>query len=142
MIDDKPIEDLTQAEIIEAMAEPIQQQVNTVDDSIAALKALGVRDISDLDMKSTMNEAMKNIQLQQTLQDFHRQSKDKKSIRDYLEQHIKFLHGISPGKTMAFIVDNMTVEHAQAVLKTTAKMSDVDEAIIKKHLKILKKKYI
>lgn len=141
MTDNTTLENLTTAEIIEALNEPLQESANSLDMSIDELKALGVRDISNVDIKATMDEALKNIQVQRTLQDLTRESKDKKSIRDYLEHHIKFLQSISPGKTLAFIVNNMTVEHASAVLTTTAKMTNVDDKIIRKHLKILKKKY-
>jgi hypothetical protein len=142
-IEDKPLEELTPDEIVEAMVEPLQPAVNTLEENSEELKAMGIRDINELtniDEANAMKEAMKNIQIQKTLQDYHRGSTDKKSPRVYLEHHIDFLTKVSTGKTKADIVNGMTVEHAIAALKTTAKM-ELPEAVVKKHLKILKKKY-
>lgn len=140
-IDDKPIEDLTKEEIIEAISTTPQEPANSLEESAEELKALGIRDINDVDVSKAMGEAMKNVQIQKTLSDITRGSKDKKSPKDYLEHHIKFLAHISPGKDEKAIAESLTVEHAQAVLKTTAKMDDLPVEVIKKHLKTLKKKY-
>lgn len=136
----KPVEDFTQSEIIEALNTPIQPNVLSPDE-IDELKKSGVRDISEIDMAQLMAEATKTVQVQRTLQDIQRASRDKKSPREYLEQHIEFLASIS-NKSKAQIVETMTVDHAIAALKTTAKMNDVPELVIKKHLKMLRKKYI
>ena len=141
MIDDKPVEELTRDEIVEAINTPLQPPVNNIEESAEELKAMGIRDISDADEQDAMNEALKNVQLTKVLEDSARGQKDKKSIKDYLEHHSKFLESISPGKDLKFIVGNMTIEHARAVLKTTAKMDNIPEAVLKKHLKTLKKKY-
>lgn len=137
---DKPIEDLTEDEIKEALMEPLQPAVNTLEESSAELKAMGFRDISDADEAKILNEAMKNVQIQRTLSDIHRGTIDKKSPKDYLEHHVEFLSKISPGKTKSQIVEKITLEHAAAILKTTAKM-EIPEPLLKKHLKWLKKKY-
>jgi len=142
MSDDKPIEDLTKEEIGEALATPSQTQINHLEESSEELKAMGIRDIKDAPTEAAIAEAMKNIQIQKTLSDITRGSKDKRSPKDYLEHHIKFLASISPGKTLAQIADGLTVEHAQAVLKTTAKIDELPDDVIKKHLKTLRKKYI
>jgi len=141
MIDDKPVEELTRDEIVEAINTPLQPPVNNIEESAEELKAMGIRDISDADEQDAMNEALKNVQLTKVLEDSARGQKDKKSIKDYLESHAKFLLSVSPGKTLGFIVQNITIEHARAVLKTTAKMDNIPEAVLKKHLKTLKKKY-
>ena len=108
--------------------------------TIEDLKAMGIRDINDVNIAEAMGEAMKNIQIQRTLHDIERHSTDKRSPRDYLEHHVDFLVRVSPGKTKADIINKMTVEHAMDALKITAKM-DIPEAVVKKHLKVLKKKY-
>ena len=133
-------EDLTSADIVEAMMEPAQQPANSLEESATELKAMGIRDISDADEKGAMEEAMKNIQITKVLEDSRNARAPKKSIKEHLEHHAKFLLSVSPGKTLGFIVEHMTVEHAKAVLKTTAK-TEVDDAVIKKHLKTLRKKY-
>jgi hypothetical protein len=140
MSDDKPIEDLTAEEIGEALTTTLQEPANSLEESAEELKAMGVRDINDIDVSAAMAEAMKNVQIQKTLADITRGSEDKKSPKDYLEHHIKFLARISEGKDEKGIAESLTLEHAKAVLKTTAKMELPDE-VIKKHLKTLKKKY-
>lgn len=141
-IEDKPLEELTKEEVREALLTPVQPAVNSLDESAEELKAMGFRDISDADgvEKEIMDEAFKNVQIQRTLDDIKRGSVDKRGAKDYLEHHIEFLTKISTGKTKADIVKNMTVEHAQAALKISAKM-EIDEPLLKKHLKNLKKKY-
>lgn len=134
-------EDLTSADIVEAMTEPAQQPANSLEESSAELKAMGIRDIADANDQGAMEEAMKNVQITKVLEDSRNARAPKKSIKEHLEHHAKFLVSVSPGKTLGFVVGNMTVEHAQAVLKTTAKMDNVPEAVIKKHLKTLRKKY-
>ena len=141
MTQDKPIEDLTQAEIIEALNTSVQKPINTLDETIDDLKAMGIRDISSANDKKIMSEALKNIQIQKTLNDISRGSKDNKSPREYIEHHANFLAQISNGKTVKQILDTMTVEHVNAALKITAKMDELPEAVIKKHLRTLKKKY-
>ena len=116
------------------------ESANTLDETIEDLKAMGIRDINDVNIAEAMGEAMKNIQIQRTLHDIERHSTDKRSPRDYLEHHIDFLVRVSPGKTKADIINKMTVEHAMDALKITAKM-DIPEAVVKKHLKNLRKKY-
>jgi len=133
------LEDLSKEEIVEALNEAPARPANNLEESADELKAMGIRDISDADDRAAMEEAMKNVQITKVLQG--RGTSDKKSIKDYLEHHAKFLHSVSPGKTLSFIVTNLTVEHAQAVLKTTAKIENIPEDVIKKHLKTLKKKY-
>ena len=133
------LEDLSKEEIVEALNEAPARPANNLEESADELKAMGIRDISDADDRAAMEEAMKNVQITKVLQG--RGGNDKKSIKDYLEQHVKFLESVSPGKTLSFIVTNLTVEHAQAVLKTTAKIENIPEDVIKKHLKTLKKKY-
>lgn len=130
------IESLTD---VDALAEQIIP-ANTLEESAEELKAMGFRDISDADEAAIMNEAMKNVQVQRTLSDLTRGTTDKKSARDYLEHHLDFLCRISPGKTKADIVKSLSYEHAAAILKTTAKM-EIPEALLKKHLKNIKKKY-
>ena len=141
-ITDKPIEDLTETEILEALVETPQPPVNTLEETAEELKAMGIRDISEADdlQREALKEAIKNIQFQRSLQDYERGSVDKKTPKDYLLQHVEFLVRISPGKTKEEIIQNMNVEHAQAALKITAKM-DLPEPLVKKHLKWLKKKY-
>ena len=138
--DDKPIEDLTAEEIGEALVTPPQEPVNTLEESVEELKAMGIRDINEINVQEAIGEAMKNIQIQKTLSDITRGSKDKKSPKEYLEHHIKFLARISEGKDEKTIANSLTLEHAKAVLKTTAKM-ELDDSVIKKHLKTIKKKY-
>lgn len=139
-IEDKPIEELTKVEIADAVVEPLQPAVNSLDESAEELKSMGFRDIDDIDEKEAMQEAMKNVQIQRTLNDIKRNSSDKKSPKDYLEQHALFLSNISNGKTKKDIIQSMTLEHAAAALKTMAKM-EIPEPLLKKHLKNLKKKY-
>lgn len=140
-IEDKPIEDLTKEEITEALLTEEQPPVNSLKENAKELKAMGIRDISEVDEKEAMQQAMKNIQIQRTLNDMKRKSVDNRSPRDYLEQHIEFLVKISPKKKRKKdIAQNMTMEHAAAVLKLSAKM-DLPEKLLKKHLKNLKKKY-
>jgi len=134
-------EDLTTSDIVEAMMETPQPPANALEELAEELKAMGIPVISKADDKQAMERAMKDVQITRVLEDARGARTPKKSIKEYLEHHIKFLLSVSPGKTIKFIVDNMTIEHAQAVLKTTAKMNDVPEAIIKKHLKTLRKKY-
>jgi len=133
-------EDLTTEDIVTAMMEPVQKPALDTSD-LAMLKQAGLRDISELSTDNTMAEIAKSVQITQVLEDYSNSKTPKKSIKEHLEHHAKFLLSVSPGKDLAFIVGNMTVEHARAVLKTTAKMDDVPEAVIKKHLKTLKKKY-
>lgn len=140
-IEDKPLEELTKEEILEAVTTKKQDSINHLEESTEELRAMGIRDISEVDVTNVMKEAMKNVQIQKTLSDITRKSKDKRSPKDYLEHHIKFLARISPGKDEKTIAEGLTVEHAQAVLKTTAKMDDLPVEVIKKHLKTLKKKY-
>lgn len=139
-IEDKPIEDLSKDEITEALLEEEQPPVHTLKESAKDLKAMGIRDISELDENEAMNQAMQNIQIQRTLNDMKRKSTDNRSPRDYLEQHLEFLVKVSKKKRKKDIAKNMTLEHARAVLKLTAKM-DLPEKLLKKHLKNLKKKY-
>lgn len=139
-MEDKPIEDLTKEEITEALLTEHQPPVNNLKENAKELKAMGIRDINELDEQEAMNKALKNIQIQRTLHDIQRRSKDNRSPRDYLEQHIEFLVSISPKKKKKDIAKNMTLEHAAAVLKLTAKM-DLPEKLLKKHLKNLKKKF-
>jgi len=134
-------EDLSTEDIVSAMMEPVQQPANSLEESAAELKAMGFRDISQADDKGAMAEAMKNVQITKVLEDAHNANQPKMTIKEHLEHHIKFLLSVSPGRTIGFIAENMTVAHAQAVLVTTAKMNDVPEAVIKKHLKTLRKKY-
>ena len=141
MSDDKPVEDLTAEEIGEALITTPQPQIDHLEESAEELRAMGIRDIKDAPQAEAIAEAMKNIQIQKTLSDITRGTEDKRSPKEYLEHHIKFLTSISPGKTESQVAAGMTLEHAQAVLKTTAKMDNVPEAVIKKHLKTLKKKY-
>jgi hypothetical protein len=133
-------EDLTTEDIVSAMMEPPQKPALDVND-IEMLKQAGLRDISELDDGDTMTEIAKSVQITQVLEDYNSSKTPKKSIKEYLDQHLKFLLSVSPGKDLGFIVNNMTVEHAQAILKTSAKMNNVPEAVIKKHLKTLRKKY-
>ena len=137
---DTNIDSLSKEEIIEALETLPAESANTLDETIEDLKAMGIRDINDVNIAEAMGEAMKNIQIQRTLHDIERHSIDKRSPRDYLEHHIDFLVRVSPGKTKADIINKMTVEHAIDALKITAKM-DIPEAVVKKHLKVLKKKY-
>lgn len=142
--DDKPVEDLTKEEIADAIMTDLKHPTipaNTLEESAEELKAMGVRDINDVDMNGAMAEAMKNIQIQKTLSDITRGSQDKRSPKDYLEHHVKFLAQISEGKDEKAIAEGLTLEHAKAVLKTTAKMEGLDDDVIKKHLKTIKKKY-
>ena len=137
---DTNIDSLSKEEIIEALETLPAESANTLDETIEDLKAMGIRDINDVNIAEAMGEAMKNIQIQRTLHDIERHSIDKRSPRDYLEHHIDFLVRVSPGKTKADIINKMTVEHAMDALKITAKM-DIPEAVVKKHLKNLRKKY-
>ncbi|RLC46965.1 MAG: hypothetical protein DRH57_05000 [Candidatus Cloacimonadota bacterium] len=141
MSDELKREDLTTEDIVAAMMEPIQQPANSLEESAAELKAMGFRDISQADDKGAMAEAMKSVQITKVLEDSHNANQPKMTIKEHLEHHAKFLLSVSPGKDLAFIVGNMTVEHAQAILITTAKMNNVPDAVIKKHLKTLRKKY-
>ncbi len=134
------LEGLTATDIAEALIEPLQPSVNSLEESAEELRAMGFRDITEYDQQTIMDEAMKNIQIQRTLSDIQRGTTDKKSARDYLEQHLDFLCRISPGKTKADIAQKMTFEHAEAILKTTAKM-EIPAPLLKKHLKALKKKH-
>ena len=134
------LEDLTAVEIAEAAVEPLQPSVNSLEESAEELKAMGFRDISDADKEQIMNEAMKNVQIQRSLSDLQRGSTDRRSARDYLENHLEFLCKLSPGKSKSDIAQKMTIEHAAAILKTTAKM-EIPDPLLKKHLKMLKKKY-
>jgi hypothetical protein len=134
------IESLTSVEIADALIEQPQPSANNLEESSEELKAMGFREITDVDQAKIMNEALKNVQIQRTLNDLQRGSHDKKSARDYLEHHIDFLCRISPGKTKVDIAKSLTYEHAVAILKTTAKM-EIPEALLKKHLKTIKKKY-
>ena len=134
------LDGLTKADIAEALLEPPQPAANSIDESAAELRAMGFRDISEYDQSEIMAEAMKNIQIQRSLDDYQRGSHDKRSARDYLESHLDFLCRISPGKTKAMIAEKMTLEHAAAILKTTAKM-EIPMPLLKKHLKAVKKKY-
>ncbi len=70
----------------------------------------------------------------------NRGTTDRRSPREYLEQHLDFLVKISPGKTKKDVISKMTWEHARDVLKITAKM-ELPELVIKKHLRTLKKKF-
>lgn len=133
-------EDLTTEDIVSAMMEPVQQPALDASD-IEMMKKAGLRDISALNNNEMLSEIAKSVQITQVLEDAHNASHPKMTIKEHLEHHAKFLVSVSPGKDLAFIVVNMTVEHAKAVLKTTAKMDDVPEAVIKKHLKTLRKKY-
>ena len=143
MEEDKPIEELTKEEITEAMLTSNQPSIHEISESGSELKAMGVRDIKELEAseQEAMKEAMKNIQIQRTLDDYRRGSIDKKSIKEYLEDHITFLTRISPGKQKSDIAKNLTYEHASAILKITAKMTDIPEKLLKKHIKQIKRKY-
>lgn len=134
------LDGLTSTDIVEALIEPPQPAANSLQESAEELKAMGFRDISEFNQQEIMDEAMKNIQIQRTLSDIQRGTTDKKSARDYLEQHLDFLCRISPGKTKSMIAEKMTLEHAEAILKTTAKM-EIPQPLLKKHLKALKKKH-
>lgn len=138
--DDKQIDELSASELNEALLTPLQEPVNSLDESIEELKAMGIRDINDVNVSAAIGEAMKNIQIQKTLSDITRGSRDKRSPKDYLENHIKFLEKVTEGKDFKHILNSMTIEHAKYVLKITAKM-DLPDEVIKKHLKTLKKKY-
>lgn len=141
MLHNKPIESPTKQEIIDALTCTPIISANSLDESIDELKAMGIRDINTVDIPKAMNEALKNnVQIQKTLQDINRQSKDKKSIRDYLEHHINFLASIS-NKSHRDIINGMSIEHAIDALKITAKMDNIPEEIVKKHLKTLRKKF-
>lgn len=141
MIVDKPIDELTAAEVIEALNSNPITSANSLEESVEELKAMGIRDINSVDVPKAMSEALKNnVQVQKTLQDITRNSTDKRSIREYLEHHIEFLASIS-NKSKKDIVNLMTLDQAQAALKITAKMNDVPDEIIKKHLKTLRKKF-
>lgn len=131
---------LSKTEIVEAILEPKQQPANSLEESADELRAMGIPDISDADDKQAMAEAMKNIQITKVLDDARNANAPKKSVKDVLENHAKFLLSVSPGKTINEIVQSITVDHAYAVLKTTEKR-EVDTAVLKKHLKTLKKKY-
>lgn len=134
--------DLNKGEIVSALIEETELiPANSVEESAEELKSLGIRDISEANMQSIMDEAMKNVQIQRTLEDISRGSSDKRSIKTYIEHHISFLERVSSGKTKKDIIEKLTVEHVQAILKTTAKKDNVPEAIIKKHLKTLRKKF-
>lgn len=141
-IDDKPLEELTPDEIKEALLTPKQPSVNNLVDNSDELRAMGIRDISLADdaEQEVMKNAMQNIQIQRSLSDLTRGSNDNRSPRDYLENHLGFLVKISPGKTKQDIVASMTLDHVISILKTSAKM-DISEALAKKHLKNIKKKY-
>jgi hypothetical protein len=139
--------EFTSEEIIEALIE-IEDNVsmptaNMLTEKGVELRELGFRDISEaaIDEAAIMNELMKSVQVQRTLDDFSRQSRDKRSTIDYLEQHVDFLIRISPGKTKKEIIRNMTLEHAEAIMKVAAK-ADVPEKLLKKHLSTLKHKYV
>ncbi len=137
---DKPIEDLTQHEIMDAINTSVEP-LYSLDETIADLKAMGIRDISSANDKAIMSEALKNVQIQRTLSDLSRGSKDTRSPRDYIEHHAKFLASVSTNKSIKQILDTLTVEHVNAALKITAKIDELPEAVIKKHLRTLKKKY-
>ena len=125
---------------MEALITNPQPPANSLKESREELLAMGFPDISKYDEKEHMDKAMQNVQIQKTLQDLQRMSQDKRSPREYLEHHMEFLIRISPGRTKKDIIKSMTVAHATAALKTTAKIT-LPEAVIKKHLKTLKKKY-
>jgi len=137
--DDKKIEDLNKEEIMEAITTPLQKPVNNLDESADELRAMGFPDISEADDKHAMDEALKNIQITKVLDDLN-QPKVDISIRDFLEKHLRFLESVSPNKSMSDLINTMTIEHAQAALKVTLKTTAA-EAVIKKHLKTLRKKY-
>ena len=139
-------DNFTSTEILEALTEiekGIQHPTaNNLTENGLELRELGFRDINDanIDEAAIMTEMMKTIQVQRTLEDYARHSKDKRSTYDYLDQHAEFLSKLSPGKTKADIVKKMTVEQAAAVMKITAK-ADIPEKLLKKHLTTLKHKY-
>lgn len=145
MIKNKPdeeeikLEDLSKEEMVEAMTEPAQQPANSLEESSAELKAMGFPDISEINDKDVMNEALKNIQITKVLEDF-KNPKNNISIRDFLDKHLRFLESISSGKSIKDLVETMTLEHAKAVIKTSLKIEG-DDDLIKKHLKTLRKKY-
>lgn len=132
--------DMTQTDIMEALLTTPQPPANSLEESAEELRAMGFPDISQYDEKEHMEKAMQNVQIQKTLRDLTRGSTDKRSPRTYLEQHIDFLVGISPGKTKKDVVKGMSLDHAITILKVNAKMT-LPDAVVKKHLKILKKKY-
>jgi len=141
--EDKPIGDLTKEEIIEALTSNPQPAVNEITESVDELKAMGIRDISEAGdiEKKIMNEALKNIQIQKTLNDIGRGSTDRRPLIEYLENHINFLVKISDGRSKKEVIAGLTFEHAKSILKISAKVTDVPDALIKKHLKQLKRKY-
>ena len=134
--------EMSKVEIIESINESLQQPAMGIDETVEELKAMGIRDISEAQMGDIMAEAMKNVQIQRTLADITRGSHDRKSAIDYLEHHIKFLVSLSPGKTERDIAKMIVgdLEHAKAILKTTAKMEVADD-VLKKHLKTIRKKF-
>ena len=134
------VENITKTDIIEALSQQPTQPILKLDETIEDLKKMGIRDINEIDNKQIMDEILKNTQITKTLEDISRNSKDSKSIREYLEDHIKFLQSISPNKSFGDIIRKIDIEHAKAILKTTDKQ-DVADNIIKKHLKTLRKKY-
>lgn len=131
--------DMSHEDIVDALLTTPQPSAISME-SGEELKAMGFRDISEFDEKAAMQEAMKNVQIQRMLKDLTRGTADKRSPREYLEAHLNFLTHISPGKTKKDIISKMTWDHARDMLKITAKM-ELPEAVIKKHLRILKKKY-
>jgi len=131
---------MSHEDIVDALLTTPQPAANSLQESAEELKAMGFRDISEFDEKGFMAEAMKNIQIQKMLKDVGRGTSDRRSPREYLEQHIEFLTRISPGKTKKDIVSKLTLEHAREILKITAKM-ELPDAVIKKHLRTFNKKY-
>jgi hypothetical protein len=132
---------ITHEDIVDGEFTEIQPSINAMENG-DELRAMGFRDISKAgDYESQIrDEILNSVQIQRTLQDYQRNSSDKRSTRDYLKQHIDFLVNVSPGKTKKDIVSKMTIEHAAAIMKIAAK-ADVPEKLLKKHLKHLKKEY-
>lgn len=140
--------EISKSEIIEALLEGELENTshtptaNSLTENGIELRELGFRDISEADeiQAEIIKNAMTNIQIQRTLEDLKRGTKDSRSTYDYLDQHVDFLVSISPGKTKKEIVERMTLDHAASVMKITAK-ADIPEKLLKKHLSHLKKKY-
>lgn len=132
--------ELSTSEIVETLVTPANTHISKLQENGAELRAMGFRDISDADESKIMDEALNNVQIQRVLSDSMRRTTDNKSPRDYLEDYLTFLHGISPGKTKAEIALKITIEHAASILKTTAKM-ELPPPLLKKHLKNFKKHY-
>ena len=133
------LENITKEDIVETLT-TMQQHSTISSDEIEELKNAGLRDINAVDVSKVIGELTNQIQITEVLEDHLNQYKDKKSPRDILEKHIKFLKSVSIDKTEKEIVDQLDLEHAKAILKTTSKI-DLPDNVIKKHLRMLKKKY-